>query len=232
MVNTEDLKTKVQLFESVNSELAHEGFILQAGKERFVRSHPGGITDLFQLVCLDAKPSGYRVQPNVGIRIETVEDIFHISSDMEPQYQKETPTLGGAVGNILTGSSRSCEFRLASLSDVTAVTTEILRVFREFALPYFDKYSSLPEIDAELNDKPQERTPNRGMSWLRVSTGIIVARLVGRDDYLQLVEMYEERMRRENNGFYLKRFQRLLESLEQIEPGIGLSKETSRSVTG
>ena len=99
---------KVALFESVGRQLAVNGFKLKAARDKFVRSY-NGITDHFQLVCRDAKP-GYLIQPNVGVRIDLVERIFHQTSGFEAQYQDNTSTIGAPVGALISGDSRACEF--------------------------------------------------------------------------------------------------------------------------
>jgi hypothetical protein len=217
-----ETKLKLALFESVGERLVGASFKLNAIKDSFVRRR-NGVADIFQLVCKDAKP-GWRIQPNVAVRLEQVEEIFHRTSGFEPQYQKDTPTMGGSVGHFLKGSGRACEFLLTSNSDVAPVAEQVTRVFEEFAIPYFERWASLTAIDAELNDKPLEPTLQRSLAWFRCSTGIIVAKLVGRSDYEQLAKLYSDVMARDNKGFYLKRFQALLKSLEAIEPGSGLTK--------
>ncbi|MGO8689606.1 MAG: hypothetical protein ACLQLG_08220 [Thermoguttaceae bacterium] len=213
---------KTALFTSLHPELAKHGFALKATKDRFVRRH-GDVTDFFQLVCLNAKP-GYRIQPNTGVRIERVEELFHQSSGFDPKHRKHTATMGNSVGILLNGRSRTCEFLLESESEVGPVAEKIMDVFREFALPYFERWGSLKAIDVELNDTPTKPTPHRGLAWFRCSTGIIVARLLGRPDYEQLVAFYTDVMARDNKGFYLGPFQALLKSLENVEPGSGLSR--------
>lgn len=90
-----------------------------------------------------------------------------------------------------------------------------MKVLHEFAIPYFNKFASVYAIDAELNSRPTERTPNRGFPWLRCSTGIILAKLVGRPDYDTFVKIYSDVLTRSNEGFYLKRFEALLDSLRR-----------------
>jgi len=211
---------KAEFLESVGRELETEGFKLKAAKDSFVR-HRSGVSDIFQLVCKDGKP-GWKVQPNVAIRLEQVEEIFHGTSGFELQYQKDTP-MGASVGRLLSGSTQSVEFLLASDSDLAPTTEQALRIFRETASPYFERWGSLQAIDAELNDDPSKKTPHRSLAWFRCSTGIIVARLVGRADYEKLAEFYTEVMTQDNKGFYLTRFQNLLRSLESAEPGGGLA---------
>jgi hypothetical protein len=216
------IRLKAALFGLVGQKLTSSDFTPNEANDSFVRRH-NGVVDIFQLVCKDAKP-GWRIQPNVAVRIELVEQIFHQTSGFDAQDRKNTPTMGGSVGHFLSGSSRAYEFLLTSDSDVLPVTEQIVRTFQEFALPYFERWGSLHAVDAELNDRPSERTQHRSLAWFRCSTGIIVAKLVGRTDYKRLAAYYSDVMARDNKGFYLKRFQSLLKSLETIEPGSGLSK--------
>jgi hypothetical protein len=218
-LNTE---LKVGIFAALTPELKKHSFSLKSAKDRFVRQR-GDVTDIFQLVCLDGKP-GYRIQPNVGVRLERVENIFHQTSGFESKYQKDTATMGSSVGIFLTGDGRSCEFLLERESEIPSVAEKLVNVFREFALPYFERWGSLAAIDAELNDKPAERSHHRALASFRCSTGIIVAKLLCRPNYNQLAAFYTEVMNRDNKGFYLKRFQALLTSLETVDAESGHAK--------
>jgi hypothetical protein len=213
------MQLKRSLFDLVAARLAKRGFNLKAAKDSFVRQH-NGETDMFQLVCLDGKP-GWRIQPNVAVRIERVEEIFHQTSGFEPKYQKDTPTIGSSVGNITAGNNRACEFLLEDDHNVSSVAESIVDIFGRIGLPYFDKFRRISAIDNELNANPTERTPNRVLPWLRCSTGVIVAKLSGRSDYAKLAEVYSDVMRKSDKGFYLKRFESLLRSLESVHAEVG-----------
>ena len=208
---------KASFFESVGKNLVSAGFKLKASKESFVRQR-NDVSDIFQLVCKDGKP-GWKIQPNLSVRLEQVEEIFHRTSGFERQYQSDTPTMGASVGHLLNGNNQSCQFFLEVDSDLATATEWAMQIFREFALPYFEQWSSLRAIDTELNDDPFKKTPHRSLAWFRCSTGIIVARLVGRADYEKLTAFYTDVMTQDNKGFYLKRFQALLGSLESVKPG-------------
>jgi hypothetical protein len=108
---------------------------------------------------------------------------------------------------------------------VESVAKRILGVFHEFALPYFDRLGSIQSIDAELNNKPTERTHHRALAFFRCSTGIIAAKFVGRPNYDELATRYKDVMTRDNNGFYLKRFEELLTLLKTAEAGSDLQNE-------
>lgn len=203
---------KAALFGSVGKRLAEFGFEPKLARDGFIRVHDG-VADQFQLACKDAK-TGYRIQPSVGVRIERVEQIFHQTSGFERKFHDNTSTMGTSVGTLLGGSPRACQFLLDSDSDIPSVTESVVGVFRDTALPYFEQWRLLSRIDAELNDDPAKRTVHRGLAWFRCSTGIIVAKLVGRTNYEQLATFYTDVMRKDNKGFYFERFDSLLRSLE------------------
>jgi hypothetical protein len=205
---------KRALLEHLAQQLAAEGFSPHGG--HFVRQH-AQTTDRFTVLCKDAKP-GYWVEPHVSLRVEQVERIFHQTSGFEPQHQ-DTATLGGSVGDILGGNTSDARFLLESSGQLDTVVARLMELFQTVALPYYQRWSSLYAIDAELNDHPAVRSPHRGGPPLwRCSTGLIVAKLVQRQEYGALAQYYADVMRRVSNGFYYARYQALIASLESVEP--------------
>jgi hypothetical protein len=215
------LHLKRALLQSVNPHLVGEGFKLNASRDRFVRRRDG-IADIFHITCTRAV-RGYYLDPGRSVSIDRVEEIFHQTSGFESKTQKDTPTMGTRVGPILNGRPTSSKLLLKSEADINHMTGSIVRIFREDALPYFERWSPLVAIDAELNGDPTKITIHRGPVWSRCSTGIIVARLVGRSDYRELADFYLDVMARNSGGFYLHRFLALIDSLESIEAGSGIT---------
>jgi hypothetical protein len=202
------------LAKRLGQQLATKGFSPHG--VHFVRQH-AQTTDRFTVLCTDAKP-GYWVKPHVALRIERVERIFHQTSGFSPEHQ-DTVTLGGSVGDILGGNMSDARFLLESDGQLDSLVATLLGLFHTVALPYYQRWSSLHAIDAELNDDPTVRSPHRGGPPLwRCSTGIIVAKLVQRPDYGALAQYYADVMRRVSNGFYYAQYQALLASLESVEP--------------
>jgi hypothetical protein len=205
---------KSAILQSIRDALNTRGFDVKTSKATFVRTRDG-VTEIFQLVILDRKP-GWVLQPNVAVRIERVEEIFHRSSGFDVKFQGATPTIGAAVGVLQAEDARACEFPIGSEGEIPALTRQILGTFDTFALKYFERFSSLAAIDRELNDKPCERTPNRGVPWLRCSSGIIVAKLVNRPNFAELEKYYNDKMEKLSNGFYAPKFRSLVDSLRNI----------------
>jgi hypothetical protein len=107
------------------------------------------------------------------------------------------------------------------------VSAKLLEVFQRIAQLYFERWSSLRAIDAELNTNPTAPTKLRPLTWQRCSTGIIVARLVGRPNYEQLATVYTSEMK-DRDRFYLKYFLPLLDSLQTVEPWSGVPEKLAR----
>ena len=101
--------------------------------------------------------------------------------------------------------------------DVQAAAEKLLELFDTKAVPYFERYGSLEAIDHLLNDLPKQETPHRGYPMPRAASGLIVAKLVSRPNYLELLETYRSALAKLNGGFYLPQFEALAKSLEKIE---------------
>ncbi len=208
---------KAQLFDALRLKLQNHDFTLDLKHHRFLRKR-GEVTDVYILICLDNQP-GYRIEPDMSVRLERVEAIFHQTSGFKPVDQKYTATWGLPV-SVLAGER---EIPLATAAQVETATDQLMEIFREYALPFYDRWGSLEAIDAAVNANPHERVLYRSLAWFRCSTGLITARLTGRQDYDRLFHAYTEIMKKDNKGFYLKWFEPLTKALETIPPGTGLA---------
>lgn len=210
---------KVVLIERLALSFTQEGFAKT--DFGFVREHSPDVVHIFRLTFLDgvgpAGKFGWRINPGAAVRFEVVEKAYHLASGFSPENQKGTATIGNSVGEYLAGRSSACEFAIDSEEQIDGVFARISEVFHKFALPYFAKYSTLSAIDAALNEKPKEKTPHR-TAVQHAYYGTIVAKLMGRKDYLELVRIYTDVLTNQDRGFYLKRFLGLVSALENQPP--------------
>lgn len=204
---------KEAFYENFAPLLAAQGFSKPLSKDIFTRKREGR-KDGFQLIWLDAK-EGYFVCPDAGIRIEKVEAIFHETSGFQSKYQRGTSTVGAPLGTILGGTMEDCAFLIKTEDDIASAVNGAAKAFVDIASPYYDRWSTIEAIDAGINDNPSEDVSYlRGTRWFRCSTGVIVARIMRRENYDAVVNFYTDIMARDNQGFYLKRFQALVDSLK------------------
>lgn len=207
-----------RLLKSVHQELgprlAKYDFSFRPAVEVYVRNCPEGVSQLFYVRSYKSG-SSLVVEPGVGIRIDRIEEIFHRTSGFEAEYQPTTPTIGAELWR-LEGQSQAFRYRLNQEGDVGLVTEELSRAFAEKALPYFESYSTVEAVDRLLNEAPMEKTPHRVMDWLRASTGIIAAKMTGRQNYDELVAVYRKRVERLDKGFYLPQYEALVHGLAAV----------------
>lgn len=196
---------------TLGGALVDYGFDHSDRFEGFIRETDGRVL-IFYVKLLVVAP-GFKVEPAVGIRFEQVEDIFHRSSGFEPEYQGTTPTIGAGIGE-LTRRGRYV-LALPNMDAISGVVSELTGVFTSVARPYYEAYGSLAAVDAALNEHPETRSVHRASEWLRASTGLIVARLVGRSNYSDLVAIYRRRVAKMNSGFYSPQYEALVQRLDQ-----------------
>lgn len=203
------------VFDRLELPLTEAGFKLIRSKDKFIRRHQDR-EDIFLLTCLDAKP-GLRLNPAVAVRFGEVEEIFHKVSDIEQKFQSESVTIGAPIGEVIGEGARSCSFVVDNLEEAASTSEKIDATFKDIALPYFERFSTLEAIDEDINQSPLERAINRGgLVWHRCATGLIVARLVDRPNYLELVQIYSEMLRNANGGRDLYRLEKLVSILYHV----------------
>jgi len=203
-----------QLIGTISPSLLNHGFVYISDQEMFIKT----LVDVayhFQVRCINKK-GGILIEPGIGVRIELVEKIFHRTSGFEPGYQKWTSTIGAAIWR-LEDKPKNFQYLLTGGESISNIARQLLSVFDTIALPYYSAYSSLEAIDHLLNDYPLKKTPHRTMEWLRASTGVIIAQLVGRDEYEKLKEEYRKKVACIDKGFYLPQFDALIEDLRSVE---------------
>ncbi len=203
---------KSAFYECLAPRLAEQGFNRLKSSDAFTKVD-GERTFKFLLIWLNVK-QGYFVCPDASIRFEGVESIFHKTSGFESKYQRGTATVGASLGAILGGTQDDCAFPIKNQAEIELAAELAAEAFNKFAMPYYNKWSTLGAIDAGLNDDPNAKVGYlRAMPWFRCSTGIIVAKLVGRKNYADLVSRYTNVMTTNNDGFYLSRFNSLVDLL-------------------
>lgn len=200
---------KIALLTALQTRIEKRGFKLQKSKERFAKRVAIGT---WWFVLDFTVYENLHVKPAIGFRVDEVEERFHRTSGFERQYQADTPTLSLSVQGLMADASKF-EYAIRDLSDVDAVAAQIEHDFNEIVVPYFECHAELSSIDAALNKNPERECVHYPMDYLRCAHGVIVARMIGRPDYADLVEVYRQKMAQISNGFYLPKFEALVTDL-------------------
>lgn len=209
---------KKEFLDSLEVLLKPYKFALVRRTDWFVRK--GAINLIYGLNFYGGydKKTGYTVAPWVAIRVDEVENIFHKVSGFELQYQKDTPTIGATIKDLLK-AKEDYEFELNSIEDISSIVNKCYDIFKNIALPFLEENSSITAIDNLLNSNPENEDSIFYIPHLRFYHGTIVAKLNHNPNYQQIVETYRGYLARDN-GFYLNDYERLLALLENLESHI------------
>ncbi len=192
-------------------DVANDGFEFDPTSSCFIRQD-GDIRHVF-LVPLSEKYGRLVCTPDVGVRSDLVEEIFHRTSEFSDSDTKNTSTLGVNV-KLLTRSS-DFDVAVANADDIEQAVHKLMRAFRDISIPYFDEYGSLEGIDRALNSNPMEPCVHMINERARCSKGLIVAKILMRSDYARLLETYDGKVLRAGEITYKKYFLPLVTSLEK-----------------
>lgn len=201
------------IIQAVARDLAPDGYFFDAASKCFVKQD-GDIRFLFQ-IAMAAEHERLTCTPDVGVRSERIEEVFHRTSEFSPTDALNTATLGVNL-KLLTRSSKY-DVVVSSAEDVHDAIQKLAQAFREVAIPYFSQFGSLKGIDAALNGRPSERCIHMINERARCSKGLIVAKLLHRPDYAELQQIYKERVARSGRITYERYFVPLMNDLDRSE---------------
>lgn len=158
------------------------------------------------------KENGYTVSPSLAIRMDKVEEIFHMVSGFEPQYQKDTPTIWPTIKDLRKAKD-GYEYALDSAQDLEPLAAELFRIFSDIALPFLENNSSIEAIDKLLNLNPESESSVFNAMYKRFYRALIVAKLAKRANYEQIVETYRQHLL-EDGGYHLENYEKLVKILD------------------
>lgn len=212
------MKIKEIYLKSVNDFFENEGFKLKKSENSFEKNNGNGC--LFKFKCLFHKRS-------YETAIEILINIIH--SETEKIYRKVTKfDTEGTIGNQLFTIINNPDGEMKSHykeKDVFTVSNEdemieavklTKKYFFEVANPYYLKYGSLESIDKILNEDIDKMSVHCVPWRFRGPKGIIVAKLVKRSNYDELVKVYSKKMEK-TNPEDKKRFRLIVDYLAKME---------------
>lgn len=200
---------KTEFLNELSKKLLEYNFILKKASSEFIKKNRGSFLN-YSLVFL-SRDEGWEINPTMGIRINSIEEIYHTTSGFEEKYQKSTPTISTSIESFLN-DGKEHRFTLEEENQINNAVIVFLDIFRNISLPFFEKYSSLKAIDAVLNENPQDTSLTGAI--FKGSKGLILAKLTNRYNYPELVKIYTDQYQQLADGFYLNDFKKLISILE------------------
>ena len=186
-------------------------FVLNKAQAEFTNRLKDG-WEKFQLIFL-TRSEGWEINPGVLIRKNVVEDIYHKASYFEAKYHKTTSTIGIPLENF-NNDGNMYRLTLSIESDIIPCYNRLVLLFNDVAIPFFEKYNKLEELDREVNIE-NRKSVFSGLKY-EGNLGIILAKLVNNPHYSKLEEKYRNYYKQLANGFYLPEYEGIVEVLKSV----------------
>ncbi len=200
---------KSELLKGLNVKLKDFGFKLNKSSGEFTKKNKDGWYK-YQIVFLN-RNGGWELKPSLLLRFDIVEDIFHKTSGFEERYKKGTPTIGTSIEDYQTDNN-NYRFYLTDENQIDAIEQNLFLLFKKIALPFYEKFNSLEKVDKALNNDLEDTSLTGDI--FKGSKSLIVAKLIGRDNYKELEDFYLQYYKEFANGFYFPDFKKLTKFLE------------------
>ncbi len=194
----------------LKAEFEPYGFALNKAKAEFTKRVPDGWQKL-HLVFL-VRSEGWEINPGLLIRKNVVENLYHQASYFEAKYHKTTATIGLPIADFIK-DGHDYRFQLNKEADLSPTFQGLVALFRQVAIPFFQQYNSLKEIEKEVNIKDRKSL----FPWINQgSVGLILAKLVSNPHYGQLEKKYRSYYEQMSKGFYLPEYEGVVKILNNM----------------
>lgn len=201
------------LFKRLTGPFGERGFTLLKTRKRFWKPK-SEFVPIIGFTVLSRSEQSVLIRPQMAIRVEAIENIINklvpTASWVNP---KHTVTMGEELGRI-AGDAHRWEALLQSDKDLDAATSTVLEAFEKQAVPLFEKFNNLQAIDDHINGNPSEPAQLCRHTQHRSQAGIVLARLLKRQDIPELIKIYGDDLKRIRLSFY-EDFEKFLVALDR-----------------
>jgi hypothetical protein len=128
-----------QLLEEIAGRLRADGY--RRSQQTFSRDFPGGRW-LFHVAFIP-HADDFDVTADIALRHDAIQEASRHYGHLSDQEKKKTATLGVELGNLQGLGQHRWTVRMES--DVVPVAESILKMFREFGVPFLQRYASVEE---------------------------------------------------------------------------------------
>ncbi|PSL42364.1 hypothetical protein CLV51_1132 [Chitinophaga niastensis] len=144
----------------------------------------------------------FLIEPYIWVGIKEIEKYYkEITLNTEIKTDTDFITIGNSIAGILANPNGLYENRNKSLDlhvfdekHILLVAEQLLKQFKEVALPYCLKYATVGMVDKIINTKPDEYKVHTQNDNYRILKGIIAAKLNNNPDLDELIKIYDKQI--------------------------------------
>jgi hypothetical protein len=188
------------------------GFHRAKGEPMFIRESTGR-KEIFWLIYTP-DPDSAEVSAAVAVAFEPIEALMRENSGLYHNPGKYTMSVAEDVWRIDPGM----QMVIRTTADAALVLDMLVRCCNQYGSPFYERFQTVRDVANYLTPS----TVGSGNLAINCSVGVIAKRLVNAEDYVDFVDYCRNRLSQDPSGFYLKKFERLLERLQvSMESPVG-----------
>jgi len=188
----------------LSNELSSFDFKLILKEQGFIRKEKSFIYLFFILIYdrtnIDTGEKGFKIEPFANISILDIENFYkNVTLNNYLKTEWDFITLGNSIAELKANPdgihkkwNESLDLFIFYEKDIQIVSNELIKQFKNFALPYFNTNNTVKRVDQLFNEHPRRYSVHMSNDLFRFIKGLIAAKLVENPNFSQLLNIYSD----------------------------------------
>jgi hypothetical protein len=178
---------ETSLYEHLNQFLAKRNFCLMPELYQFRKPTETGFQNL--ILTTTRYESELWVEVNIGVRIDTVENLAQQFLDVTPEYRKHANTLIISIGKL--SDTKYLRYKIANQEDVFLTVQAIKDFMKGRGFDFLEHNSYIRHLDCLFNEKPHQPLKYVYNQIHRCFKGAILAKYNNNPHFFKLLDQYQ-----------------------------------------
>lgn len=177
--------------------IKEQGFIRKTEKAIFLYQFL-----IYNRTVIKTGAKGFLIEPYIWINIKEIEKYYkEITLNTVIKNDTDFKTIGNSIADIIANPNglynnrnESLDLHVFEEKHIVPVANELLKRFKEVALPYCLNNSTVAMVDKLINTKPKEYKVHTQNDSYRIIKGIIAAKLNNNSALNELIQIYDNQL--------------------------------------
>ncbi len=213
------LKNELKVFD-FNASYKEQGFIRTTNNTNFLYQFL-----IYNRTVIKTGAKGFLIEPYIWLNVKPIEKYYkEITLNTVIKNDTDFKTIGNSIASLLSNPDGIYRHRNKSLGllvfeemHIPLVVEQLLKEFKEVALPYCLNNASVAMVDKIVNTKPEEYKVHMMNDNYRILKGIIAAKLNCNPNLDEIISIYEKQIVDRDMYIATDEMARLLEILPTIQ---------------
>lgn len=195
-----------KIISSISDELKLFDFVASYKDQGFIRKTDTSIFFyqflIYNRTFLKTGAKGFLVEPYIWIHLNEIEKYYkQITLNSVIKNDIDFVTLGNSIASLLANPdglyknrNKSLELFILNEKDISYVEDQLVKKFKEVAMPYCLSNANIASVDKLANTYPNEYKVNLSNDNYRIIKGIIAARLNNNPSLNELIKIYDNQL--------------------------------------